>query len=413
MQPTTLIQLISEQTMPNLLPALRLRPARLVHLVTPRTAARSACIAEAARRSGQSPALETIQLSAMPGIAETYNVIKQTVAQAREQGQAALINFTGGTKLMSIGAFAAATEVRAPSLYVDTDDKVFVSGKTGDGLAEMLEQDFSFTPLRYSLTVDVVAVANGRERVTGGRPWKPYAELAQHLLMHSEEERATHEAIFGPSGWLPGGREPRKPQDWLPVLERGFILPPKTARLAADCCLVESDAAGLSHLSAATTQPMRDLTQGYVTEFNRAYFKALADIQRTTAFLTGAWLEVCVMQAAERSGLYRDLRWSVNVGERDGADLEEDIVGLDGVQVLYISCKRGGAKARLLPLLDEMNARARSIGGNFTRRVLAIALPPAGFTDRSLRQRARELGIRIITGDDLRAGTAFPAPIKV
>jgi hypothetical protein len=196
------------------------------------------------------------------------------------------------------------------------------------------------------------------------------------------------------------------------VLERGFTLPPESARLAAECGLVETDAAGLSHLSAATTQPMRDLTQGYVTDFNRTYFKALADIQQTTAFLTGAWLEVSVMQAAERSGLYRDLRWSVNVGERDGADLEEDIVGLDGVQVLYISCKRGGAKARLLPLLDEMNARARSIGGNFTRRVLAIALPPSGFTDRSLRQRARELGIRIITGDDLRAGTAFPAPIK-
>lgn len=398
--------------MPNLLPALRLKPARLVHVVTPKTAARSACIAAAARRSGQSPVLETIQLSAMPGIAETYNVIKQAVTHAREQEQAALINFTGGTKLMSIGAFAAATELRAPSLYVDTDDKVFVSGKTGDGLAEMLEQDFSFTPLRNSLTVDVVAVANGRERVTGGRPWKPYVGLAQHLLTHPEEERAIHEAIFGPGGWLPGGREPRKPQDWLPLLERGFTMPPETARLAADCGLVETEAAGICRLSAATTQPMWDLTQGFVTDFNRAYFKALAVIQQTTAFLTGAWLEVSVMHAAERSGLYRDLRWSVNVGEREGADLEEDIVGLDGVEVLYVSCKRGGAKARLLPLLDEMNARARSIGGNFTRRVLAIALPPTGFTDRSLRQRAKELGIRIVTGDDLRAGSAFPAPTK-
>jgi hypothetical protein len=157
---------------------------------------------------------------------------------------------------------------------------------------------------------------------------------------------------------------------------------------------------------------MRDLTQGYVTDFKRSYFKATSAIQQTTAFLTGAWLEVSVMQAAERSGLYRDLRWSVNVGERDGADLEEDIVGIDGVQVLFVSCKRGGAKSRLLPQLDEMNARARSVGGNFTRRILAIALTPTGFTDRSLRQRAKELGIRIITGDDLRAGTAFPAQTK-
>jgi hypothetical protein len=139
----------------------------------------------------------------------------------------------------------------------------------------------------------------------------------------------------------------------------------------------------------------------------RKWFKALGDIQQTTGFLQGGWLEVAVMDAAERSGRYRDLRWSVNVGERDGADLEEDIVGLAGVQMLYVSCKRGGQKARLLPLLDELNARARTIGGQFTRRILVTLLPLAGHVAKSLPQRAKELGIMLLAGEDLRTGRAF------
>jgi len=48
-KPLTLIQLVSEQTVQNLLPVLRLRPDRLVHLAAPRTVHRSSLIAEAAR----------------------------------------------------------------------------------------------------------------------------------------------------------------------------------------------------------------------------------------------------------------------------------------------------------------------------------------------------------------------------
>jgi len=48
-KPLTLIQLVSEQTVQNLLPVLRLRPDRLVHLAAPRTINRSNLIVEAAR----------------------------------------------------------------------------------------------------------------------------------------------------------------------------------------------------------------------------------------------------------------------------------------------------------------------------------------------------------------------------
>jgi hypothetical protein len=102
------------------------------------------------------------------------------------------VNFTGGTKLMSIGAFSAALNQKAPSLYVDTDGQTFVDGHTADGLVELLEGDFSFNPLSKALTVNTVAVAHGRQRVTSGRDWRPFLALARRLLAHCDDEEHTH-----------------------------------------------------------------------------------------------------------------------------------------------------------------------------------------------------------------------------
>ncbi len=109
-----------------------------------------------------------------------------------------------------------------------------------------------------------------------------------------------------------------------------------------------------------------------------------------------------VCEAAHTSGHFRDLRWSAFVGERSGPDTEEDVLGVDGVELLYINCKRGGPKARLLPLLEEVRARAATIGGSFNRRFLAILMPPQGKTATNLQQQANRLGIRIVTGNDVR-----------
>ncbi|MBX3733403.1 MAG: DUF1887 family protein [Verrucomicrobiae bacterium] len=412
--PPTLIQLISEQTMPNLLPVLRLRPQRLVHLVTPRTASRSAFVLEAARQAGLSVTLETVSLSPMPTIAETQGATRDAIQGCLDRKETPVVNFTGGTKLMSIGAYAAALEfeVKAMSLYTDTEDACFVDGGTGDGLAAHLDDDFSFTPLRSVLTVNTIAVANGCERVTGGRDWKPFMPLAEHLFNNESEASDVHEAILGTKGLFPGGREPRSPGDWLRVLDVDFALPTEVARLAADCGLVRTSAAGACRLPDVTRNDLQALDDAhtrneYVPDFNRRRIAATNPVQQAASFLTGVWWEVIVMNAAERSGQFRDLRWSAQVGQRDGADLEEDILGVDGVQALCISCKRGGEKARLLPHLEELSARAHRLGGNFTRRFLAILRPLKGRLADNLNHRARELRIRILTPDDLSKPDVF------
>jgi len=157
--PLTLIQLISEQTVPNLLPILRLRPDRLVHLTTPKTSARANHLRAAAQAAGLKPDVEVIELSAMPGVSETHHAVRESLLQARDADGEAAVNFTGGTKLMSIGAYSAALREKAPSLYVDTQDSCFVDGATSPRMAELLENDWSFTPIRKQLRVDILAIA--------------------------------------------------------------------------------------------------------------------------------------------------------------------------------------------------------------------------------------------------------------
>ncbi|MCF7786756.1 MAG: DUF1887 family protein [Prosthecobacter sp.] len=401
MQPTTLIQLISEQTIQNLLPILRLKPQKLVHLVTPRTAARSAVLKAAAKAAGIDPESESIQLSDMPGIPECFNVVTEALSKSKE-GMQTVVNFTGGTKLMSIGAFAAAQTKKVPSLYVDTQDACFVDGATSPEMSTLLSGDWSFTPIRNQLRVDVLGIANGVSRITSGESWQVMLPLAEHLFNHISDEEATHAAVHGPTGLFPKGLEPRTPKDWLPILDKPIRLPAPVAMLAVEADLVRPGPSDSEVLLPNSTRAELDhLVNHQVPDFAARYFKAVAPIQQAAAFLTGAWWEVIVSDAAQKSSLFRDLRWSAQVGERNGPDTEEDILGVDGVELLYINCKRGGAKARLLPLLEEVRARAATMGGSFNRRFLAVLQPPHGKVAANLQQQAAKLGIRLITGDNV------------
>lgn len=403
----TLIQLISEQTIQNLLPILRLRPGKLVHLVTPKTAARSATLQAAAKAAGLSPRLETIQLSSMPNIAECYHAVNEYLAAAKEKEQV-VVNFTGGTKLMSIGAYAASQIHKVPSLYVDTADACFTDGASSPEMATLLDNDWSFTPIRKQLRVDVLAIANGVPRVTQGKAWEPMLPLAEHLFHHIKEEQATLLAFFGSGGLFPNGKEPRSPQEWLPTLDKPILLPRTVAELAIDAAMFRpGQSEGEILLPDHTRSELQALANSQSHAFGDRYFKAVAPLQLSTAFLTGAWWEVIVCDAASKSGLFRDLRWSTQVGDRNGPDTEEDVLGIDGVELLYINCKRGGHKARLLPLLEEVRARAATIGGTFNRRFLAILQPPKDKVARNLYQQANKLGIRIVTGNDIYDPAAF------
>ncbi|MGC8988956.1 MAG: hypothetical protein ACP5MD_02435 [Verrucomicrobiia bacterium] len=413
-KPITLIQLISEQTMQNLLPILRFRPSRAVHFYTERTAARSTDIVRAADKCGVTFQLEPVPLSEMPQISETSEKVAKAINEARAQDRVPMVNFTGGTKLMSIGAYSAAARSSPPaiSFYVDTDDERFVDGGTADGLEQLLEGDYSFTQLHDCLNVAAIAAANGQHNVSGGRDWQPFVPLALHLRKNPDHEQATFDAVFGENGLFPHGATPKSPKQWLESIDRPFTLPIDVARLAADIGLVRLTSDNTCMLPDATRAQLTELAEArinneHVPQYDQKRINATEVCQFTVTFLTGGWWEVAVAHAAHSNTHFRDLRWSATVGPAANGALEEDILAVDGVQIVIISCKRGGNRSNLLPHLEELNARARRIGGNFTKRFLALYRPPKGPTLSALKRRADQLNISILTSDCLDNPLAF------
>lgn len=414
----TLVQLISEQTMPNLLAMIRLRPDQVVHLFTDRTKSQSHALKRAANALGLHPAWQFCHMSEMPSIRETHDTICRIHEQnvAKEENAITVIHFTGGTKLMSIGAYAAASAKRCPSLYVDTFTQKFMDGQTSPIMQTLLGEDHHFHSIYDQLHVEILGMANGIDRITAGKDWRTMVPLAKFLFHDDHAEIATHQAIHGVGGLCENGREPRDPIGWLRLIDAPITLPPNVASLAVSTGLMRpGPLPGSVLLPDSSSEELQYLADHRVDDYHARYFQAVAPLQHAIAFLTGAWWEIIVCEAAQQSGYVTDIRWSCLVGNEKGLETETDVLGMDGVELLYISCKRGGDKSRLLPLLEETKGRATTIGGSFNRRFLAILNPPRGKNHRDLIHKAKAHGIRLITRDNVLDPEVFskhyrPAP---
>jgi hypothetical protein len=400
----TLIQLISEQTMPNLLAMIRLRPERVVHLYTARTKNQSHALKKAANALGLHPHWQYCLMSDMPSIRETHDTIcdihKNNLIE--DKNATTVIHFTGGTKLMSIGAYAAASANQCPSLYVDTFTQQFMDGHTSPVMRQLIGEDNHFQGIYDQLHVEILGMANGINRITAGKEWRPMVTLAEYLFNDAQAEEATHNAIHGCGGFCENGREPRTPDGWLRLMNVPINIPSMIASLAVASGLVRQGPRPDSILLPdGSIDELSYLAKNRVENYNSRYYQAVAPLQHAISFLTGAWWEIIVCEAAHQSGYATDIRWSCLVGDDKGLETEADVLGMDGVELLYISCKRGGSKSRLLPLLEETKGRANTIGGSFNRRFLAICNPPLGKTHRDLIHQAKVHGIRLITRDNV------------
>lgn len=402
MSDITLIQLVSGQAMPNLLAAMALQPARIVHLCTATEATRRGANAllRAYKAAGLQPLVITETLSPMPMVPE----VKNAVSSLMENDASAVLNFTGGTKLMSLGAFTAALALEHTSFYVDTDNNVFVDGHTSAGFASLFpDGDISITRIKKSLSVPIIAIANGAERVTAGNPWQPFLPLATFLLENPGIEDGLQKWADKTIQSVPRNWHARKdaiaelfevpvPADWPgalpPAIQSGIF-----------------EERGGQVFPARSW--LRDLAHGRFKVGSPEWMAACDNALFPFSFFQGVWWEVATIDYLSRHPRYRALQWSANVGARgdQSTDKEEDILGIaDGIKLLYVSCKRGGARDKLSRTLEELAGSARGVGGIFAEKILAVCLKPNSKLWTQLINRSRQLDIRILTRADVLEG---------
>ena len=388
----SLIQIVSEETMPNLLAAMAIKPDRVVHLCTPAMADASAALERAYGQAWVKTSVITRRLSEHPGMLELNKAVCSLVGEMDN----AVVNITGGTKLMSIGAYAAATRAQVPSVYVDTATGEFVNGLSGGDFKALFPNGTDIAQVSRQLTVNGVATANGVERVSTGKQWKAYAPLADFLLRNPRVEQKCHDVA---ADLLK--KEPRHfplSQSYFKGLyAQRMTVPEDVGGLGVAAGLLEKHVDGY-YPDGKWFSRFRafDLTKGSVPP--NLLFAAAEEARWPFSFFNGNWWEIAVMRYLAEQGKFRDLRWSVDAGSRmaSSTDMEEDILGIDNVNLLYVSCKRGGDKAKLSRVLEDVNSSARRIGGKFAHKILAVFVPLTGFQAKRLKSRGRELQIELL-----------------
>lgn len=377
-----LIQLVSEQTMPNVLCALAARPAKLTLLHTPRTAGHADWIVAACTRAGLNPPCERHELSDTPDLNETGTRVNAAIGSAREAGLTPLLNFTGGTKLMSIGAFAAAHGSRTASVYVDTENQVLIPGPGSLLPAPLDNANAALRAAQDALNVDVITTAHGIASLTTGRDPEPWLPSARLLSKDPHLEAACH--AFAEEQLAEGGRTP---QDYLKLVDTPLAgLPEQLVEpLALASHITLRD--GAWHLAFEHRADLEAFAA--MPEFRPGpdYYRTIAPLQQILAFLSGGWWELAVVDELRRSTGFHDVRWSATATRAGGrVPIEEDILAVRGLNLAAFSCKRGGNRDRLQRAFEELDSAARALGGTFAERHLCIARRVHGIED--LRARA-------------------------
>ena len=108
---TILISLVGEQSMPILLPGRYLRPEKHILLHTDRTRP----VAERLQRLMDDVSLQQVDAYALE---RTLSTLREIIPQTDEL----VINLTGGTKMMTLAAFALASERRAEVVYFQSEE---------------------------------------------------------------------------------------------------------------------------------------------------------------------------------------------------------------------------------------------------------------------------------------------------
>lgn len=350
---TTMIALASEQRMQNIIPLLQEGADVSEIILVASTEANQANSKFAKALEDTIIALKEMNFSAREArfrvdaynIKAAYELLDQELSDCRN----AVVNFTGGTKCMSIAAYMAARRHERLAIYVDTANERILSYQP-DG--QFTSQNFA---LRGRLTVEIYLLANG-QRVDEDRTNKK--ALKESDLVAARELIRTWPACVNTLHEL--GKTVTSQSSW-PTLS-------------------SSDDQTISILERI----------GYIQTD-----KQLQVTQSGRAFVTGGWLEAIVRVLLEDSGYFDHVRSNVCIG---GVENELDGLATRSGQLAVIECKSGDLGGQTT--LNKLQAISSQFG-RFVRTFF-VTSRALSEVDDAFKERARQYGVRdIVTVETL------------
>ena len=377
-----LAHLVGEQTLPNLLAALAVAPTRLLHIrsADKKFSAPIRHLERALALAGLKPTTHTLVLSDDP----TPEEVTTALADLTSDWRPSLVNLTGGTKLMSIGAKVWADTHSVPSLYVDTHAHRFVS--TG---AAPLPDLPALPAVAHALTLEMVLTAHGvpADKLRAEPP--PPAALAFGAAAAVAWENDQACSLWLQSlrnKWLLPNRSPCPEAHRTGVAITPTSEPLAQAALQANWATIDASGCFLPRLSLGISgdQLRRD--------------RFVAELLQN---LEGGWFELHLAGQMLATGHFHDVRWSVESPDRPDLALgENDVVALDRrtLAPVFVSCKSSSSFSKPLEHIFSLRQRATHFGGTHARAVLCISRLHFADQEESLRAFCRVAQVRLLLG---------------
>ncbi|MDB6140194.1 MAG: hypothetical protein JWO94_3266 [Verrucomicrobiaceae bacterium] len=387
-----LLQLVSEQVLPNLLTVMALRPGRIIQVrngdaaKNPRMETATSHFRHALQVLSQEPGFKgyhpkMVELN-LPHLSPDLTSTRDVVANTLATTQGVTVNFTGGTRLMSIGAFQAAAALGRPSLFCDAASQRFSDGRTG-GQGRWPE----YAGIASTLSARLLMAVEGRnpddwrsEPATD--PLRAFGLKAFELRNQQWNILENLSKTLRPHFYTHGDKLPHGAEE-LKELTLKSLPSQATANEHARQYLAAAASAGL----------LRGDAQSYKLNVQ----PTKRSIDRALSLINSAWLELAVMDCLMRNPRFKEPAWSVELAKNEAfSDYNDtDLVCVDQniAALRVISCK----VTTLRPpqeLLDAVKERAVRMGGLAAAATLVV-FKPAPNQENAIRSYARRIGVDV------------------
>lgn len=375
----TLLHLLSNETMQNLYPLIALKPENVIQIASKgnfinkakdiQSAYKMYCLAN--NVANQPTFLEVIQTpTGTPSIDETKQVVDTIFLKYPNLE----INFTGGTKQMSFGAYMVALKHKLPSYYCDTQ-KGFIQG----GNTSISELTIPIDEIFKKLNCEIILAANGLQPNT----WKAIKKL-------KPKEQRIGELAFSLLRQFNSGLDKYMKNVRKVVTTKSTTMPSPPNELIKSYLEVLTES-GI--VNRGQDQYFLVLKK-YCTKDGRQQTENIDDAFKR---IDGDPFEFYVHHCMLQSQRFFDVRRSVNTF---GVQTETDLICMDikTKGLALISCKTTSSGASITHL-ESLVERKKRFGGLFGDPILCVGIDKS--KKNELQNKCSELKIQLLVGEEI------------
>lgn len=374
---TALVLLIGEQSMPNYLSAIRLEPSIIYMLYTndSKVVEVNNNLTKAIKERLPETVINEVVVEAY-NINSTYEVCNN-ICKSHD----AIINITGGTKIMAFGAFRAGIEHNAKLIYVDTRSKRFLD--LGNNKIGFFNND-KFP----NLTIDDFILLAGSEIIEEQtdfiREYQSFLEPLSIMLVDNYDLWDEHCVWFNSLRRM--------------SLVNSFFEGP--IRIKKDKKFYSAQGRILQALQVAGV-----ISNLKITNNNVSFHITPLYVRNNFIFKKGTPLELFAFFRLSKLEIVEDIRIGVKY-KWDADDIEEkvnnelDVLVSSNSLLTYISCKSGKVETAAL---NELKTYADNLGGVFANKIMLgreVMFDNKDFIERAELMRIRTVNISEMEDDN-------------